>query len=70
MTAVPEVDTATRVRAVLETHGLLDKVSEEEFQVFVEIYPHIRAAADSIWIPETRYEEMALFFDPRSPLPT
>ncbi len=57
------VDVETRVRAVLETHGLLDKVSEEEFQVFVDIYPHVRAAADSIWIPETLYEEMALFFN-------
>jgi hypothetical protein len=59
-----EVDVVTKVKAVLETHGLLDKVNEEEFQVFVDMYPHLRAAADSIWIPETLYEEMALFFDP------
>lgn len=57
-----EVDVETRVKAVLETHGLLDKVSPEEFQVFVTMYPHIRAAADSIWIPETEYEEPALMF--------
>ena len=57
------VDVETRVKAVLETHGLLDKVSPEEFQVFVDMYPHIREAADSIWIPETLYEEPALFFN-------
>jgi hypothetical protein len=62
---VPDIDVETRVKAVLETHGLLDKVSDEEFQAFVDMYPHLRAAADSIWIPETRYEEMALYFDPR-----
>jgi hypothetical protein len=61
---MPEIDIETKVKAVLETHGLLDKVSDEEFQVFVDIYPHIRAAADSMWIPETQYEEMALFFNP------
>jgi hypothetical protein len=63
---VPEVDVETRVKAVLETHCLLDKVTDEEFRVFVDMYPHIRAAADSIWIRETQYEEMALFFDPAS----
>lgn len=64
-----EVDVETRVKAVLETHGLLDKVSEEEFQVFVGMYPHIRAAADSIWIPETEYEEPALMFNAATILP-
>ncbi len=58
-----EIDVETRVKAVLETHGLLDKVSPEELQVFVTMYPHIRAAADSIWIPETEYEEPALMFN-------
>jgi hypothetical protein len=62
---VPEIDVETKVKAVLETHGLLDKVSDEELQAFVDMYPYLRAAADSIWIPETQYEEMALFFDPR-----
>jgi hypothetical protein len=61
---VATIDVETRVRAVLETHGLLDKVSPEELQVFIDVYPHIRAAADSIWIPETLYEEPALFFNP------
>jgi hypothetical protein len=61
---MPEVDVVTRVKAVLETHGLLDKVSPEEFQVFVDMYPKIREAADSIWIPETLYEDMALMFNP------
>ncbi len=56
------VDVETRVKGILETHGLLDKVSPEELQVFINMYPHVRAAADSIWIPETLYEEPALIF--------
>jgi hypothetical protein len=66
---MPEIDVETKVKAVLETHGLLDKVSDQELQVFIDIYPHLRAAAESIWIPETQYEEMALFFDPASIAP-
>ncbi len=63
------IEVADKVRAILETHGLLDKINEEEFAVLVEAYPHARAAADSIWIPETLYEEMALTFDPVVVLP-
>ncbi|MCW2530388.1 MAG: hypothetical protein JWM76_5248 [Pseudonocardiales bacterium] len=61
---MPETKVETKVKAVLETYGLLDKVSDEELTVFVNMYPVIRAAADSIWIAETQYEEMALFFNP------
>jgi hypothetical protein len=55
-----EIDVETKVRCILDTAGLV--VSEEELAVFVRIYPKIRALADSIYIPETRYEEPALVF--------
>ena len=59
-----EIDVATKVRVILDTYGLLEVVPEEELQLFIDNYPHIRAGADSIWIPETLYEEPALFFNP------
>ena len=40
---MPQVDIETRVKAVLETHGLLDHVSEEEFGVFVAMLSLARA---------------------------
>ena len=58
------LDVETKVRAVLETAGLMDKVSAEEFDVFVRVYPSIREAADSLYIPEIEYEEIALLFNP------
>jgi|GEM_PF-4661001 len=60
----PALDIPTKVQAVLETAGLMDKVSKEEFDVFVRLYPSIRAAADSLYVPEIEYEEIALLFDP------
>lgn len=56
------IDVETKVRVVLETAGLND-VSPEELAVFVTMYPAVRAAADSLWIPETIYEEPALLFN-------
>ena len=48
--------------------GLLDaaqlKLSDEEFELYTRIYPTMRVCADSLYIPETRYEEPALIFDP------
>lgn len=58
------LDTETKVRAVLETHGIMQHVSSEEFDVFVRMYPHIRSAAESLYIPELELEEIALLFDP------
>lgn len=58
------IDVETKVRGILESAGLLDKMSAEELAVFVHMYPQIRAAADSIYIPEIEYEEPALLFNP------
>jgi hypothetical protein len=32
--------------------------------LFVSVYPGLRAGADGMYIPETRYEDPALVFDP------
>jgi hypothetical protein len=57
---VSKIDVETKVRAVLETAGL--NVSDEELAVFVRMYPKIRTVADSLYIPETEYEDSALIF--------
>lgn len=61
---VAPLSVETKVQAVLETHGLMEHVSQDEFDVFVRMYSHIRAAADSLYIPELELEEIALLFDP------
>jgi hypothetical protein len=38
-------------------------MSDEEFELFARIYPAMRAGADGMYIPETRYEDPALIFD-------
>jgi hypothetical protein len=59
---VAEFDVETKVRAILDTAGLLEHVPEEELAVFVRLYPQVRAMADRMYIPETVYEEPALVF--------
>jgi hypothetical protein len=54
-------DTATTVRALLDAAKL--NVSDEEFELFVRLYPAMREGADSLYIPETRNEDPALIFD-------
>ena len=61
-------DVEGTVRSLLEAAGL--SVSDEEFQQFVESYPTLRASADSLYIPEVRYEEPALVFTPVMPAST
>ena len=61
MTAQP-TDVPTTVRALLDAAGIT--MSPEEFDGFVRIYPAMRAGADSMYIPETRYEDPALIFSP------
>lgn len=56
------IDVETKVKAILDTAGLLEHVSEEELAVFVRLYPQVRAMADRMYIPETTYEEPALVF--------
>ncbi len=62
MTTSQPTNTETTVKAMLDAQGL--KVSDEEFQTFVRIYPAMRQGADSLYIPETRYEDPALIFNP------
>jgi hypothetical protein len=56
-----EIDTATRVRVLLEAAGVTP--TEKEF----EAYPVLRAQTDALYIEEIRYEEPALVFTPISP---
>jgi hypothetical protein len=56
-------DAATAVKTLLEASQLT--VTDEEFELFVQIYPDLRAGADAMYLPEVRYEEPALNFDPR-----
>ncbi len=58
-------DVPSAVRAMLEAAGLT--VSEDEFKAFVEMYPMLREATDSLYIEEVRYEEPALVFTPVAP---
>ena len=52
----------TTVKALLDAAQL--KVNDEELEMFVRIYPGLRQAADGLYIPEARYEDPALIFDP------
>jgi hypothetical protein len=62
MTPVQPTDTQTTVKALLDAAHL--QMSDEEFQLFVKVYPPLRAGADSLYMPETRYEDPALMYDP------
>jgi hypothetical protein len=61
MTFSQPTDVETTVKALLDTAQL--RLSDEEFELFVRIYPAMRAGADGMYIPETRYEDPALIFD-------
>ena len=54
-------DVQTTVEALLDAAQIT--MSDEELDLFVRIYPAMRAGADSLYIPETRYEDPALIFD-------
>lgn len=53
-----EVDTT--VRALLKAAGL--HLTEEQIEGYKRVYPTLRAGADSLYIPEARYESPALIF--------
>jgi hypothetical protein len=61
MTQTQPTDVSTTVKTLLDAAQL--KMSDEEFQLFVKLYPAMRSGADSLYIPETRYEDPALIFD-------
>ena len=54
-------DVPTTVKALIDAAHL--HMSDEEFELFVRMYPAMRAGADGLYIPETRYEDPALIFD-------
>jgi hypothetical protein len=56
------VEVELTVKALLQSQGIA--VEEEEFERYVRMYPAMRAAADTLYIPEARYEEPALIFTP------
>lgn len=58
-----EAETDRQVRALLEIAGL--DLNEAEIEMYKQLYPRMRAGADSLFIPETRYEEPALIFSAR-----
>jgi hypothetical protein len=61
MTPAQPTDAKTTVKALLDAAQLT--MNEDEFELFVKTYPALRQGADSLYIPETRYEDPALIFD-------
>jgi hypothetical protein len=53
-------ETETIVRSLLTAAGM--QLTEEQIAGYVRIYSILRAGADSLYIPETRYESPALIF--------
>ncbi len=48
-------DPASRVRELLDAAGL--EVTDDEFDMFVRVYPALRAAADSLYLAEALEED-------------
>jgi hypothetical protein len=59
---MPVEDPTATVKVLLEAAQL--KVSDEEFERFVKVYPELRAQADALYMPELEHEAPALAFDP------
>lgn len=60
-----EIDVERRVRETLTEAGF--SLREEQIAVFVQAYPRIRAAADSLFaVEEARYEEPAVVYSAAS----
>ncbi len=59
-------DTENTVRTFLEAAGI--PASTDEFEMFVAMYPDLRAAADKLYNEKWRYEEPVLQFTPLAPL--
>jgi|EndMetStandDraft_3_1072993.scaffolds.fasta_scaffold1662784_1 hypothetical protein len=59
MALTPE-EADTTVRALLNAAGM--HLTEEQIAGYVRIYPVLREGADSLFIPEARYESPALIF--------
>ena len=63
MTTGESTSVEVTVQALLEAAKLT--LSPDEFQLFVKVYPQMRAGADEMYLAETRYEEPGLNFDAR-----
>lgn len=61
MTSAQTSDVRNTVKVLLDAAQL--RMSDEEFELFVKSYPALREGADSLYIPETRYEDPALIFE-------
>jgi hypothetical protein len=59
---MPVSNAAATVRVLLEAAELA--ISDEEFDRYVKDYPVIRAAADSLYLPELDSVSPAIDFDP------
>ena len=66
MSMTPE-EADTTVRMLLNAAGM--HLTEEQIQGYVRIYPTLRAGADSLYIPEARYESPALIYSAELGLP-
>lgn len=54
-------DVEATVRTLLEISGL--NLTEDQVQMYVRIYPKLRASADALFaMPEIRYEQPAVIF--------
>jgi hypothetical protein len=58
-------DTETTVRSLLNAAGMTT-LTDEQVQIFVRVYPTLRAAADRLYtLPEVRYEQPAVIYSAR-----
>jgi hypothetical protein len=55
-------DPSTAVKVLLDAANI--GVSDEEFEMFTESYPVLRAQADGLYLPHLEAEDPALSFDP------
>ena len=54
--------TETTVQALLDAAQIT--MNDEEFALFVKVYPTLREGANALYIPEARGEEPSPVFDP------
>jgi hypothetical protein len=63
---MPSTDADTAVRCLLNAAGMTT-LPEEKIQLYVRVYPQLRASADRLFaIPEIRYELPSPVFNPRT----
>ena len=58
--AMTQEEADTAVRVLLKAAGM--NLTEEQIAGYVRIYPILREGADSLYIPEARYESPAVIF--------